>query len=177
MKAIIIYGPPGVGKLTVAKELARQTGFKLLHNHLATDMIAAVVPFGSKGFFSLAKQIRLLVLSIAERNKVSGVILTGVYSPKEEIDLTDRFIAEVARIVKGRIFLVKLICTGNELFKRVKLPSRRRFKKLHEVSMLHSLLGKYELYATARVGKSLVVDNTKLSAKRCARKIAAYYKL
>ena len=32
MKLIIIYGPPAVGKLTVAEELSRRTGFKILQN-------------------------------------------------------------------------------------------------------------------------------------------------
>ena len=34
MKHLFLYGAPAVGKLTVAKELADLTGYKLFHNHL-----------------------------------------------------------------------------------------------------------------------------------------------
>ena len=39
MKLIFIYGAPAAGKLTVANEIARQTGFKVFHNHLSIDCI------------------------------------------------------------------------------------------------------------------------------------------
>jgi replication-associated recombination protein RarA len=39
MKLILLYGPPAVGKLTIAKEIARLTGFKLFHAHLTSDLV------------------------------------------------------------------------------------------------------------------------------------------
>ena len=39
MKTIFIYGAPAAGKLTVANELAKRTGFSVLHNHLINDLI------------------------------------------------------------------------------------------------------------------------------------------
>ena len=42
MKLILIYGPPGVGKLSVAKELKQLTGFPVLHNHLVADLIWSI---------------------------------------------------------------------------------------------------------------------------------------
>ncbi len=38
MQLVYLYGPPGVGKLTVARELVALTGFKLFHNHLAVNL-------------------------------------------------------------------------------------------------------------------------------------------
>ena len=43
MKLVILYGPPGVGKLTVGRELAARTGFKLFHNHLTVDLVCCGV--------------------------------------------------------------------------------------------------------------------------------------
>ena len=42
MKLVVIYGAPGVGKLTTAKALAELTGFRLFHNHLSFDLVSAV---------------------------------------------------------------------------------------------------------------------------------------
>ncbi len=36
---VYLYGPPAVGKLTVATELQRLTGFRLFHNHLTVDAL------------------------------------------------------------------------------------------------------------------------------------------
>jgi replication-associated recombination protein RarA len=47
MNLIFLYGPPGVGKLTVAQELAGMTGYKLFHNHLTVDLVYAVFDFGT----------------------------------------------------------------------------------------------------------------------------------
>ena len=38
MKLVFIYGLPGVGKLTVAKELSIITGYKLFHNQCSLKL-------------------------------------------------------------------------------------------------------------------------------------------
>ena len=48
MKLIFLHGLPGVGKLTVARQLAALTGFKLFHNHLTVDLVTSVFEFGSE---------------------------------------------------------------------------------------------------------------------------------
>jgi hypothetical protein len=59
MKLIFLYGLPAVGKLTVAKELASATSFKLFHNHLAVDLLLSVFDFGTPPFVELREQIWL----------------------------------------------------------------------------------------------------------------------
>lgn len=38
MEFVLLYGPPAIGKLTIAKELQKLKGYKLLHNHLVVDL-------------------------------------------------------------------------------------------------------------------------------------------
>ena len=42
MQLVFIHGAPAVGKLTVARELAALTGFRLFHNHLTVDLAGSV---------------------------------------------------------------------------------------------------------------------------------------
>ena len=48
MKLVFIYGPPAVGKLTVATELVKLTGFKLFDNHVSIDFVKSVFEFGTR---------------------------------------------------------------------------------------------------------------------------------
>ena len=50
MNLVFIYGPPGVGKLSVARELARATGYKLFDNHVSIACAESVFEFGTKPF-------------------------------------------------------------------------------------------------------------------------------
>lgn len=40
MELVILFGPQAVGKMTVGQELAKQTGFKLFHNHMTIDLVS-----------------------------------------------------------------------------------------------------------------------------------------
>lgn len=42
MNLVIIFGPHAVGKMTVGQELAKLTGYKLFHNHMTIEVVAAL---------------------------------------------------------------------------------------------------------------------------------------
>jgi hypothetical protein len=65
MNLVVIYGPPASGKLTVAQELSAITGYKLFHNHLTVNAVAALFEFGSAEFMRLLRHIPLALLSEA----------------------------------------------------------------------------------------------------------------
>ena len=41
---LLLDGSPAVGTLTIAKEMARLTGFTVFHNHLTVNLVAAMFP-------------------------------------------------------------------------------------------------------------------------------------
>jgi hypothetical protein len=47
---VIIFGPPAVGKMAVAFELERLTGFRAFHNHLTVDPLLPLFRFASPEF-------------------------------------------------------------------------------------------------------------------------------
>ncbi|MEO5859956.1 MAG: hypothetical protein ABIR33_13515 [Pyrinomonadaceae bacterium] len=83
MKLLIIYGAPAVGKLTIATEVARRTGFKLFHNHVSIDCVKAVFDFGTRPFMTMIEMIRFAMIAEAAREGVD-LIHTFVYAFGED---------------------------------------------------------------------------------------------
>ncbi len=67
MRLVFIYGPPAVGKLTVARELGRLTGLAVFDNHLSIDAVRPVFDFDSPHMPGLVAKIRHLVIGEAAR--------------------------------------------------------------------------------------------------------------
>ncbi len=174
MKLVVLYGPPGVGKLTVAKELARITGYKNFHNHLTVDPVLAILPMKHPDFWNIVKRWRLQLLEIGAKNKIKGIIITVVYTKHESM------IPRVIRLMKkyhAQMCFVKLHCDHEILKKRLKHPSRKAYGKLRTIKGLNEFCKKHDLHSSVPNVKSLDIDNTHISAKQCAKIIAKHYNL
>lgn len=175
MKLILIYGAPAAGKLTVANEIAALTDFKVFHNHLSIDAVAPIFPFGTKSFWRLVQLIRLEMIAEAARENVD-LIYTFCYAK----DADDAHVALLTKTVEengGEIHFVLLRCERAELENRVLNESRKRFGKLKSLEILNDVLDKNDLFSPVPERESLIIDNTNLSVKETARKIAEHFGL
>src|SRR5258707_14616181 len=137
MKLVFIHGAPAVGKLTVARELAQLTGFRLFHNHLTVDLVSSVFPFGGESFVRLREQIWLAVFGEAATNDVS---LIFTFNPERTV--RERFIQDTIEAVEyagGRVCFIELTCSQDELDHRLENPSRREFGKLDSIEQYRAL--------------------------------------
>lgn len=175
MKLIILYGPPAVGKLTVAKELASLTGYKLFHNHLSVDLVASVFDFGVGSFWPLVRRIRTMMLKQATvENK--NLIFTFVYAHKRD----DKIINHYMKAVEsngGEVCLVLLTADKNEILARVADDSRKKYLKVSETETLKKLFSEYEMFTPITGRTSLTIDNTKVSPAEVAKQIVEHYQL
>ena len=80
---VFIYGPPAVGKLTVANALARRAPFRILHNHVTINAVSAVFEFGTPAFNRLVGSFRQQLLEAAAHEKID-VVFTYVFAPGDE---------------------------------------------------------------------------------------------
>lgn len=138
MRLIFLHGLPGVGKLTVARELEKLTGYKVFHNHLAVDLVGSVFEFGSQSFVELREMIWLAVFTESVKTKLAGLIFT--FAPDRTV--RPGFIADVLKIVGsngGEVLFVELRCSPEELEKRIEHPSRQSFGKLNSVARFREL--------------------------------------
>ncbi len=175
MKLIFIYGAPAVGKLTVAREIAELTGFKLFHNHLSIDAVTPVFEFGTKTLWKLVHSIRLEVIAEAARENVN-LIYTFCYAK----DSDDAFVARITEAVElngGEVCFVLLTCERSELEKCVVAESRKEFGKANNLKILCEILDRYDLYSPVPQRKSLHIENTNLSPADAAKRIIEHYRL
>jgi hypothetical protein len=138
MQLLFLYGQPATGKLTVAKELAALTGYKLFHNHLAVDLLLSVFDFGSAPFIQLREEIWLSVFTAACEAQIPGLIFT--FAP--ETTVHPEFISNTIQTVEkhgGELIFVELTCPLDELKRRMASESRVQYQKLRDLALFEQL--------------------------------------
>jgi len=175
MRLIIIYGPPASGKLTVAKELSKIIGDRVLHNHLTSDLLREVLDFGTRDFFEMSSKIRMMLFGVAAKKGVN-LIFTVCYVPKFD----NIFIKNIVKLIKeykGKVYFVHLTCDKSELKNRVVQKSRKNFKKINSITGMNDTLKKHDFYTSIPFVDSYKINNTKVSAKKAALMIKEHFKL
>ena len=171
MTLVLLYGPPAVGKLTVARELAKLTDFRVFHNHLSIDLAETFFDRGTPSFGRVVFEVRKLVLEEAVKSDVNLITYTYAYG------VDDPEIAWMLEAVEGRggrAQLVFFTCTPDTLKQRVAETSRRAFTKIHEVAKLERLLQTYDLFTPYPASSSLELDTTYTPPPQTAAAIAAH---
>ena len=126
-RLVFLYGPPAVGKLTVAKAVAERAPFTVLHNHVTIDPVAEVLPFGTKTFWRVVDGLRRdLVAAAAEEN--IDLIYTFVFAPGEEQHVNDVVAPYEER--GGAVLFVQLLASREVLLQRVLEEDRRDHGKI-----------------------------------------------
>lgn len=176
MKFITLYGPPAVGKLTVAKALVEQTGYKLFHNHLTNDVASAIFDRGTPPYYQLLQSLRLVTLEEASRANIAGLVTTGVYRPQYLPALIEY--EDIINKYDGEALYVRLYAGVDTLAKRVISEDRQDYGKLHTVEGLHEILDTMDDPFVEIAGReSLSIDTTHQSPAMVAQTIIDHYQL
>ncbi|QDP97183.1 hypothetical protein FOE78_15735 [Microlunatus elymi] len=85
MRLLLIIGPPAVGKMTVGREIAAQSDFRLFHNHHTIEPLVEVFGYGTEPFNVLNAEFRRRVIQEAARNKLD-LIFTFVWGLQDPAD-------------------------------------------------------------------------------------------
>lgn len=178
---IILYGPPGVGKLTVGRALSAQTGLKLFHVHLLADLVSSLFDTGTKEFVDTFIPLWLFLFEAALSSKNKGLIATLIYGIQTlEGKKDEKFFRQIARIAEkhhARLIFIKLKCDDPELRKRIQSKSRRKFGKLTDYRLVEKIRRKYPVDQPIPFADSLEIDTTKMSPAQTATEIERALKL
>ena len=175
MNLVFIYGPPGVGKLSVAREVARATGYRLFDNHVSIRCAEPVFDFGTPPFGRVIGRIRTAVFEEAARAGVS-LVFTFVYACPEDTPFVER-VCDLVEGLGGRVLLVRLSCAREELERRLPHPGRARAGKMASLDTLREVTSRYDIFSPVPGRESLEIDNTTLAPAEVAGLIASHYHL
>lgn len=140
---ILVYliGKPGVGKYTVARELARQYKFVVCDNHLINNPIFGLLGDMTHvpGFvWDYTDQIRSIVFAFLRRTRGSCVLTNYLTNVKADRELY-RQVVELALARSSRFIPVILYITPQEHIKRIVAPERELRHKLTDPGKIDKL--------------------------------------
>jgi hypothetical protein len=167
-RLIFLYGPPAVGKLTVAKAVAERRDFRVLHNHVTFDPVASVLPVGTPTFWAALDRVRLELVTAAAADGID-LVYTFVFAPGDEPHVDE--VANAYEAVGGSVLFVQLLARPEELRRRVLEDSRAEHNKIRDAATLGSVLRDHDVFASIPGRDSLTIDTAAISPEEAASRI------
>lgn len=180
MHFIVIFGPPAVGKMTVGRALAQQTGFKLFHNHMTIELLLEFFPFEHPSFQTLVNEFRRRLFEEVAVSDLPGLIFTFVWGLDEPGDkrLIDDY-CDIFREQGATISFVELEADQAVRLERNRTPLRLEHKaskrdldfserNLLEIDERHRVNTDGDFFYTDRYVK---INNSALSPQETVRRI------
>lgn len=170
VRVLILCGLPGVGKLSIARELSRVHGYRVFHNHLVFDAVEALLPFGSPAFVELRERFWVELLTRAVQDRVGNVIFT--IARDGCIDATFLLgLVQLLSQLEAEVHCIELTCNDKELERRVASAERASFGKVHSVARFRELraVGAFPLFVMPP--GTMSIDTSDLSALQAAASI------
>jgi shikimate kinase len=180
---LYLVGPPGVGKLTVAKHLCRDLACRLIDNHYWLNPIFrlieqdGVTPLPA-GVWPLTEYVRQAVFeTIATHSPATwNFVFTHAAVGGPEFEEADRSMSDaIAAIVSRRgasALAVRLTCAPEELAHRVMQPERRALMKECDENAARENARRPPFDPGWR--QILTIDTTSLSSEKTAERIIAH---
>jgi hypothetical protein len=180
LKNTIIYliGFAGTGKYTIAKELVKRTGARLVDNHLINNPVFSVI--AQDGVTPLPEEVwqevRIIRKTVFKTIQTlspahySFIFTNELYEGEPEDCKIYRQVARLAQARKAAFFPVRFLCNAASLKLRKDTPERRSRLKSIDVSRIEWLLKHREILKVSHPNL-LTLDVSDITAERGAETI------
>ena len=183
MKLMILIGAGAVGKMTVGQELAKQTEFRLFHNHMMIEPVIDI--FGSfRG--DVTQQLREVILREFANSDQYGMIFTYLWAFDMPSDWEYiRHVSDIFADVGSEIYYVELIASQEIRLQRNETENRllhKASKRDLSVSRARLIREDANYRCVSLPGEIpfknyLRIDTSQLSAEETASRILTYFHL
>lgn len=176
MNFILLYGPPAVGKLTVAKELKKLTGYKLLHNHLLLNPLSEFFGFDHPIRKKLEPEFYFRVIEEAVTGNFNMIITSCKVGA-----IRNTFYKELLKMVEdkgGTCSIVQLTAPIDVLLSRVEDESRVKHHKISTKERFQEFLQEHpEVLEKIPDREQLVINTQDITPHTIAMEIIRHYNL
>jgi shikimate kinase len=177
--AVILYGMVAVGKLTVARELQEELGYRLTHNHLVNDLVWSIYDRGTLEANSLIEKLRFELCEDAVKHGIN-IIITHAYSHDyiSPTGLSDpdylKALEEKLEAAGAHTLFVHLQADREVLMERVQGETRKEYRKLTDTTQMAEYLDAkdFDMRTSAPVKNNLVIETTNKSVEDVVKVIA-----
>lgn len=182
MDLIIIVGPQAVGKMTVGEELAKQTEYKLFHNHMTIDFILKL--FSWEDGKHLVQEFRERVFNEFLKTDNKGLIFTYVWA--FELKSEWEYIKHLKTLYKEEnVYIVELYSDLDTRLIRNKTENRleKKWTKRNIEESDQRLVDTLKKHRTTSYDGEVTdsnyikIDNTKLSAQEVVNIVTKEFNL
>ena len=177
---IYLIGIQAVGKYTIAREIGRLTGARVVDNMLINTPIFSVVGYDGTDAFPFPpgaakhiEKIQKAVLAVIRDHcpASSNFVFTNVLDAGEPGDLAwFRRVERVAKARKAGFFPIWLTCDEAEIRRRKNTPDRRARLKDIDLTNISMYSDKFEILKVPHPN-ALTLDTTHLKPDQAARHI------
>lgn len=177
MHIVFLYGPPAVGKLTIAQELQKKLGYKLLHNHLLISVFDSIFDFHDPVRKELTREFRMRLVEEAIKEDIDLIITSGSAGSPTLFE----YFSELITLINdkgGKLAMVHLTADSKTLLSRVD----DEFRKIHgknfgQEEMKKILAQEHFVFDKYPHMEHLTIDTSTTSAEDAASEIINFYHL
>lgn len=176
MKCIVLYGPPAVGKLTIARELVKASNACIFDNHKVLELISPVIANDDE-LIKLSYSLQLQILNAAMRYSRQDIIFPFTFTASSQADVAFlQTMEEAARAHNVEIHLIHLRAKKKALLERVAQASRLGTAKITDPTLLEPLLNGYDFDSPMPGDHAITINTTHLTPQETAQQIVRIMK-